>query len=238
MDKHFVLSILLCITASVASPLAAQIPDSTARADSAARADSTGRAQRLGAVVVEATRTRQDVTQVPQAVSAIGEDRIQTGQRQVTLDEALQGTCTELCSGPPAEPVCDDPDVSCSVSGDGVLSLCLLPCDPLQQDCAGGQDLCIPVGETFACIMDASGDEGQVFDPCEFANVCDQGLLCLASPSATECDQSASGCCLPFCDLADADLMCPGVGQSCLPFFEAGMAPPKLANVGICAIER
>ena len=91
MDKHFVLSILLCITASVASPLAAQIPDSTARADSAARADSTGRAQRLGAVVVEATRTRQDVTQVPQAVSTIGEDRIQTGQRQVTLDEALQG---------------------------------------------------------------------------------------------------------------------------------------------------
>jgi hypothetical protein len=44
----------------------------------------------------------------------------------------------------------------------------------------------------------------------------------------------AIGCCAPFCDLSSPD--CPGVGQTCLPWFEPGMAQPGLENVGVCGI--
>jgi len=85
-------------------------------------------------------------------------------------------------------------------------------------------------------VLDASGDAGVVFDPCEFANACDKGLLCLNPTAAEECDPNAGGCCLPFCDLGKPELMCPGVGQSCVSLYEAGMAPPEYAHIGICVI--
>jgi hypothetical protein len=96
--------------------------------------------------------------------------------------------------------------------------------------------VCIPFVYDFECVLDASGDEGQVFDPCELANVCDAGLMCLVPAAAAECDLDAGGCCLPFCDLGDANATCPGVGQSCVPFYEQGMAPPKYMQVGLCVV--
>ena len=99
-----------------------------------------------------------------------------------------------------------------------------------------GDDLCIFTGEDFVCVLDASGDEGQVFDPCEFGNACDAGLLCRNSSVAAECDQNAGGCCLPFCDVTDPGLVCPGVGQVCMSLYEEGMAPPEFAKVGICEV--
>lgn len=146
------------------------------------------------------------------------------------------GRCVGMCTGSVDAPMCDA-EFTCFVSNDGVLNLCLGLCDPLAQDCAG-DDLCIPnpqgQGE-FTCVLDASGEEGQDFDPCEYINSCDAGLFCALPANATECDPAATGCCLPFCDLA-MPAPCPGVNQMCLAWFEAGTAPPGYETVGYCGI--
>jgi hypothetical protein len=147
-----------------------------------------------------------------------------------------EGICVSLCTGTPDAPVCDL-DFTCFVSNDGILNLCLLLCDPLAPECIG-DDLCIPnpqgQGE-FTCVLDASGDEGQPFDACEFINSCDPGNFCALPANAMECDPESTGCCLPFCPL-DQPPECPGVGQECLPWFEDGTAPPGFEQVGFCGI--
>jgi len=158
------------------------------------------------------------------------------------VDEMNQGTCVALCTGSEAAPTCPDEDnFNCAVSGDGVLNLCFPACDPLIQDCAG-DDLCLPLGYTFGCVLDASGAEtGKALDPCEFANACDKGLLCLQPSASGSCDANAGGCCMPFCDLADqaaADAGCKAVADdtSCVSLYEEGMAPPDFETVGICVV--
>ncbi|MFY0536211.1 hypothetical protein [Nannocystis pusilla] len=130
----------------------------------------------------------------------------------------LSGTCVAFCDGSPDAPSCA-PKTLCHVSGSGVLLLCLPMCDPILQDCPSG-DLCILNPDTAngsTCVLDASGEEGQAFDPCEFVNACDPGLFCVSPALASECDPEAEGCCLPVCDL-NAPNTCPGAGQSCLPW--------------------
>ena len=147
-----------------------------------------------------------------------------------------EGTCVRFCSGSPDAPSCDVPGTSCTIVNDGVLILCLPACDPLLQNCPG-TDLCIPNPqntESFICVLDASGEEGQEFDVCEYANACDPGLYCFNPELATECDPMAAGCCLPFCDTTAAE--CTGANAQCLPLYEAGMAPPGLENVGFCGL--
>ena len=176
----------------------------------------------------------------PCTVLGTGFDGLDTCDRRAMcwsgdLDDKT-GTCFPMCSGPPESPSCA-PGSVCTISDDSVLILCLPSCDPLAQDCPNG-DLCINNPQdplSFVCVLDAGGDEGQVFDPCEFANACDPGLLCLIPELAAECDPQALGCCLPFCDLSLPNA-CPGQGQQCLPWFEQGQAPPGLENVGVCGI--
>ncbi|MFZ6179365.1 ribulose phosphate epimerase [Nannocystis pusilla] len=147
-----------------------------------------------------------------------------------------EGTCVRFCSGSPDAPTCDVPGTACTIVNDGVLILCLPSCDPLLQNCPGG-DLCIPNpqnSDSFICVLDASGEEGQEFDVCEYANACDPGLYCFNSELATECDPNAAGCCLPFCDLMAAE--CTGQNAECLALYEEGMAPPGLENVGFCGL--
>jgi len=157
------------------------------------------------------------------------------------VDEENKGLCVELCTGTEAAPVCSDEGTfNCAVVNEGVLNLCLPDCDPLVQDCVG-DDVCIPVVDVFVCVLDASGaDGGKQFDPCEFANACDKGLLCLNPSAAMECDPNAGGCCMPFCDLsdADADTSCDATakGTSCLSLYAEGQAPPDYENVGICVL--
>lgn len=149
-----------------------------------------------------------------------------------------KGTCIEQCKGSEQAPTCTDPFTECVISGSGVLTLCLSRCDPLAQDCPNSS-LCIPDPmsfEGFVCALDASGVEGQEWDPCDSVNACDPGLFCADSAEAEECDQNADGCCLPFCDTTVMPDPCMGVGQACLPFFAMGMAPPGLENVGACGI--
>ncbi|WAS94775.1 ribulose phosphate epimerase [Nannocystis punicea] len=151
--------------------------------------------------------------------------------------DALAGTCVAFCDGSPDAPTCAPPATLCTVSGSGVLSLCLPMCDPLVQNCSNG-DLCIPDPNGsggFICVLDASGEEGQAFDPCEYANACDPGLYCVLPELATECAPELLGCCLPFCDLAAANT-CPGQDQVCLPWLEEGQAQPGFEDVGICGL--
>ncbi|RMG98192.1 MAG: ribulose phosphate epimerase [Deltaproteobacteria bacterium] len=156
--------------------------------------------------------------------------------------ETNMGTCIEMCTGSPDAAMCSDPSYACAIYNDGVLIICVPPCDPLLQDCADGE-VCIPntSGDGFNCILDASGGMGQAGTPCEFVNVCNPGLMCVGAESVPGC-MGSQGCCSPFCDLTDgnANTMCANAftspGAECVPFFEMGMAPPGHEDVGVCAI--
>ncbi|MFY0536468.1 hypothetical protein [Nannocystis pusilla] len=132
-----------------------------------------------------------------------------------------EGECFLRCTGSPEEPVCPD-GTTCVISNEGAFILCLPTCHPLMQDCPEGE-ACLAAGEgfgRFACVAEYSGDEGQAFDSCDYANSCDPGLLCAGPEAAVECDPNANGCCLPFCDTGQPG--CPGAMQECLPWFDAG----------------
>ena len=145
------------------------------------------------------------------------------------------GTCVALCTGAPDAPVCEG-NTYCAISSEGVLNLCLPKCDPLLQDC-DGTDLCIPAADRFKCVLDGSGDMGKVNDPCEFANSCDKGLLCLnTSAASSACMQDFIGCCQPFCDFSMMEA-CPNPDQECVQWYDPMMPiPPGDEDVGVCAI--
>jgi hypothetical protein len=156
-----------------------------------------------------------------------------------SVDEAGAGTCVALCTGSPDAPMCD-PGTVCSITNQGVLSLCLLTCDPLAMDCAAG-DVCVFDDDQngFRCVFDGSEDGGQLHGGCVFINGCDPGLACVPSAGAAECDQGQSRCCEPYCDLTapDPDIACTGAGQVCQPWF--AMDPPTgLEDVGVCFVPR
>lgn len=165
---------------------------------------------------------------------ASGGDTCDKGLMCWFLDLNGEGTCVAMCGGTIEAPTCPDPSISCTIGGgDAYLILCLPNCDPLIQDCNSGE-LCIPNMNGFICVLDASGDAGQAFDACEYANACDPGLVCLGPEYAAECDPMAPGCCIPLCDTSAPT--CPGQGQECLPWYTMGMAPPGLNNVGVCTL--
>lgn len=144
--------------------------------------------------------------------------------------DALTGECIELCGGSPSEPTCEQVDASCIVSATGSLAPCLLSCNPLGNDC-DENELCIPGGDAFICTPDATGKSGALGDACDFPNVCEPGLGCFM-PTAVVCDEpEASGCCLPYCSLAEPD--CPN-GLACTPFWSEGEAPEGFEDVGVC----
>ena len=159
-----------------------------------------------------------------------GFDDCAEGARCWEVDEMDHGTCVALCTGSEAAPMCEE-GFACVFSE--FLFLCLPACDPLMQNCVDG-DVCIPFIDSFVCVLGRS-PPGQVFDTCEYANSCDVGLYCTAT-AAIECDANAIACCVPFCDVTDPDFVCPGTGQACVSMYEAGMAPPEYAKVGICII--
>jgi hypothetical protein len=154
------------------------------------------------------------------------------------VDAENQGECVAVCTGSEREPMCEDTQLGCGVTrcavlGEGVLAICLPTCEPLTQNCPG-DDLCLPVSGTYLCVLDASGDLGAAFDPCEFANQCDKGLLCAEPTAAPECDQGATGCCVPMCSIAAGDELCPGVGQQCVPIYDPPMSGCE--DVGSCMV--
>jgi len=147
--------------------------------------------------------------------------------------ETNEGICIGFCTGSDEEDLMCPPGFDCAILGGGVLILCIPYCNPLLQDCPG-DDLCLGVDDGFICALDASGDMGAYGDPCEFANACDSGLMCLAPEYVKGCQ--AGGCCSPFCDTSKMPDLCPGDSQECLPWYDEGMAPPGFETLGVCGI--
>ncbi len=148
------------------------------------------------------------------------------------------GSCVALCFGSPEAPLCD-PGFACSISNNGVLTLCRAECDPLLQDCDNAACLPAAGSNTFVCIVDASGESGATGDACEFLNACDPGNLCLPADNfGPGCDQGGASCCSEFCDVTDADpdAVCTAAGHTCQNYFEEGEAPPDVEHVGFCGV--
>jgi hypothetical protein len=142
----------------------------------------------------------------------------------------LMGECIAFCRGSEANPVCEDPNTQCSITGDGVIIPCLPNCDPLAQECGEGEG-CYPVDNHFECAPDVSGEDGAAGDVCEFINVCDPSLFCASADSLPACD--GTSCCTPFCDLASPTPTCP-LFTECVPFYSEDQAPPGDEDVGGC----
>lgn len=145
--------------------------------------------------------------------------------------ETNTGTCTPFCTGSENAPTCADPQGVCNVTGDGVLNLCFSTCDPVDVGACPAEQGCYPAYNAFVCVPDVSGDEGQAWDPCEYLNACGGGRTCVNGSDVELCDQSGSGCCVPFCDLNAP--VCPD-DTVCLPFYDSGEAPPNYEHVGTC----
>jgi hypothetical protein len=167
-----------------------------------------------------------------------GFDSCEAGAMCWDVDPTNEGTCVEFCSGSGDSPLCSDPSTRCTVMNEGVLILCLPVCDPLMQDCVAGQG-CYPFTDGFVCLPDGSGRSGAFGDPCIESDACDPGLFCAPTEAVPEC-VDASGCCSELCDVGvdEPDLQCTGQpqGQSCVPWFADGEAPPGLEDVGSCLI--
>lgn len=144
------------------------------------------------------------------------------------------GTCVAMCEGSAAMPTCVDPSTSCVISNGGVLNLCLPGCDPLMQDCTGGQ-ACYPIDDTFVCAPTAGGVGGDAGDPCEFINACAPGNACI-TPEVVgpACPAGSPACCSEFCSLSLP--ACSLAGQECVAWFEEGAAPPQFQDLGICSV--
>ena len=148
-----------------------------------------------------------------------------------------QGTCAALCGGSEANPQCDDAATLCMIEYDGVVQLCVPPCDPRLQDCIATSE-CVPSNHMFFCVPDQSGAEGQTADGCTSFDACDPGLFCASAELVPECADEA--CCTEFCDLAlpDPNTQCTAneIGAECVPWFEDGQAPPGYELVGACVL--
>lgn len=162
-----------------------------------------------------------------------GIDSCAKGAMCFGIGDDEKGTCVEMCSCTPDNPVCTTQNTTCTISNDGVLALCLPVCDPLDVGACGAGDVCLAAGgssQLFICVVDASGDQGAVGDNCQFQNGCDPGMFCASNTGVFPgCDDI--GCCTPFCDLGAA--ACPG-GTSCAAWFEEGTAPKCFEDVGAC----
>jgi hypothetical protein len=147
--------------------------------------------------------------------------------------ETNTGTCVGMCLGSESSPLCTDPTLTCVISNEGVLALCLPACDPLAQDCSRGKG-CYSFGDNVACAPDESGDGGALGEPCVYVNACDPGLVC-TSTTAAECPSGA--CCASWCDVGEPEPTesCE-VGQVCAAVNRNGQGPPELQHVGICVM--
>ena len=146
--------------------------------------------------------------------------------------ETHEGTCVSFCGGSEEEPICELGSVCVSLARGGAnAGLCLPSCDPIDNDCPG-DDLCVPNGEGWLCVLDGSGDNGAYADPCEYANACDPGLYCMSPEHVPGC--KAAGCCSPWCNIEAANT-CPGATQVCIPWYDD--APPGYEHVGICGTQ-
>ena len=146
------------------------------------------------------------------------------------VNEEGTGVCTALCTGSPDDPLCD-PGYGCSIANNGSITLCLLSCDPLLQDCpVEGESCFYDFSGNFVCAFEISNLP--VGEPCGFINDCAGGGICLGAEVLPDC--AGASCCAGYCDLSDP--LCSVAGTECQALFEEGTAPPGYEDVGVCII--
>jgi hypothetical protein len=168
-----------------------------------------------------------------QGTPTSGQDDCTLGALCWNLDVDLQGTCVELCGCGPTAPTCQGGG-NCFEANSGILAICADDCDPLTNDCPDGQ-VCVAsvVAGTvaFGCVPDAAPKAVDVGSPCEFANVCGPGKLCIPAEQLDNCTSAA--CCAPVCAMADPG-SCDLQQSECAPLTTSDLAPECLPQVGIC----
>jgi hypothetical protein len=145
-------------------------------------------------------------------------------------NDSGEGACVALCTGNGGDPMCPAGFRCSSTSDSGVTWLCLHECDPLLQDCPEGES-CRLVGTPFVCVLDASGEDGQINDSCESDKDCDPGLTCRHSEIVSAACKESLLCCTPYCELPDG--ACPNADEECYPW-----SPPGYENTGFCGLPR
>jgi hypothetical protein len=139
--------------------------------------------------------------------------------------DAEQGHCIAHCQGYSLnDPTCPG-DTVCNYSGDGVLNICLEPCDPLAPadgQCSNPKALCmrndriLPIGGRYTCI--SPGGVAGYGEACSFDASCAWGMACSLSGKhgSPACDDE---CCTLLCDLGQPNT-CPDAasGQTCRPY--------------------
>lgn len=147
-------------------------------------------------------------------------------------DPQGNGVCVGLCMGDMMAPVCGE-GFFCAIHSI-TLFLCLPSCDPLTQDCVGGEN-CVEDTQHFVCVQDVSGADGEANDPCESYGDCNPGLLCRPGGEVSAACKSEAACCTPFCLLSEGE--CPNPDQSCISWYAEGEAPPGQENLGLCQVD-
>jgi hypothetical protein len=118
--------------------------------------------------------------------------------------------------------------LSCFVSNEGVLNLCLPLCDPLAQDCPG-DDLCIPNPQNNERVHVRArrvGRRGPGLRPLRVHQRVRQGLP-VRQPGARHRVHAGGDRLLPAVLRHSTIRRCaPAPNQECIPWYEMGTAPP------------
>jgi hypothetical protein len=147
------------------------------------------------------------------------------------IDGESVGICTPFCTGTADTPECPEGS-SCTISGSGVINICISSCDPILQDCHDGV-ACYWAHSAFSCVTPLQ--DIPVGEPCGFINDCVAGSGCITAEELPSC--AGSACCSPWCDLDLGDQLCAVLpGTACVPFFEQGTAPPGYDHIGVCLV--
>jgi len=171
--------------------------------------------------------------------AASGVDSCDLGSLCWAVDpDTMQGTCTPLCEGSEANPMCP-PGTDCLIANDGVLALCLPTCDPLAPAACGPGHACLPSEHAFACVWTGAGESAAAGEACAELYDCQPGLMCRSSASVgPPCDAGEDRCCTPYCDLTapDPTAGCLDPGQACTSWWGEEPLPIGLEHVGLCVL--
>jgi hypothetical protein len=165
-----------------------------------------------------------------------GEDSCDVGMLCVPDPNPELMRCFALCSGSPADPMCEGEKDVCVIADGGATPICFPHCDPLLQDCDIVGWGCFPDGAGgYVCAPDQSAGANHQGDPCAGSyNNCEAGLVCAAGVAGC----MGAGCCAPYCDLgaADPNSQCPGaaMGEECVAIYTDPV--PEYENVGLCVV--
>jgi hypothetical protein len=146
--------------------------------------------------------------------------------------DTLVGVCAGLCDGSKGAATCDDPDRTCFVGLDGILPVCVLPCDPLASGCADDEECVHNVDNDaipgFACVIDEVVGAFTYGEDCTDGLLCDTGLVCRGAQHVPDCP--GGRCCTTLGRLSDPPA-CPDISQTCLPLYPA---PPDGVDADLC----